>query len=143
MPTRRSSTPRARVLGGPSSSGQSTAGYVRRATATAAVAGYQAPQAAPVETLLPDRDLEAVSTPEPLYPPDAFRSGVEGWVEVDFTVTAEGTTRDVEVAAAHPGGVFDAAAVTAVANWTFRPRVVNGRPAPQRSSVTLRFSVEN
>jgi protein TonB len=139
-PTRRSSTARSRVLGGPASSGHPTAGYVQRATATTAVAASQAP---PVEAPLPDRDLEAVSMPEPLYPPGAFRAGVEGWVEVDFTVTAEGTTRDVEVAAAHPGEVFDDAAVAAVANWTFRPRVVNGRPVPQRSSVTLRFSVEN
>jgi len=142
-PTRRSSTARNRVFGGPASSGHPTAGYVQRATATTATTGSQAPPAAPVEAPLPDRDLEAVSTPEPLYPPAAFRAGVEGWVEVDFTVTTEGTTRDVEVAAAHPGEVFDAAAVAAVANWTFRPRVVNGRPAPQRSSVTLRFSVEN
>jgi len=142
-PTRRSPTPRSRVLGSPASSGHPTASYVRRATATTAVAGSQASLPAPVETPLPDRDLEAVSTPQPLYPPAAFRAGIEGWVEVDFTVTADGSTRDVEVAAAQPGEVFDAAAVAAVANWTFRPRVVNGRPVPQRSSVTLRFSVEN
>ena len=37
-------------------------------------------------TPLPDGDLEPVSTPDPAYPPVAFRNGVEGWVELDYTV---------------------------------------------------------
>ena len=90
---------------------------------------------------LPDSDLEPVSTPDPAYPPAAFRNGVEGWVEVDYTVTEQGTVRDIEVVSAEPGGVFDAAAVAAVAAWRYRPRVVNGRPVMQRSSVTLSFNV--
>jgi outer membrane biosynthesis protein TonB len=47
------------------------------------------------------------------------------------------------VVAAEPGGVFDAAATEAVAAWRYLPRVVNGRPVAQRTSVTLRFSVED
>jgi protein TonB len=89
------------------------------------------------------RDLEPVATPDPAYPPGAFRDGVEGWVEVEFTVTERGVTRDVQVVAAAPRGVFDAAAVEAVAAWKFRPRVVYGRPVAQRTSATLRFSVED
>jgi len=49
--------------------------------------------------------------------------------------------RDIAVVSAEPGGVFDAAAVAAVAAWRYRPRVVNGRPVMQRSSVTLSFNV--
>jgi len=89
------------------------------------------------------RDLEPVATPDPAYPPDAFRDGVEGWVEVEFTVTERGVTRDVQVVASEPRGVFDAAAVQAVAAWTYRPRVVYGRPVAQRSSVTLRFTIDD
>jgi outer membrane biosynthesis protein TonB len=37
--------------------------------------------------------------------------------------------------------VFDEAAVAAVAGWKYRPRVVNGRPVAQRTSVTLQFTV--
>jgi len=89
------------------------------------------------------RDLEPVATPDPAYPPDAFREGVEGWVEVEFTVTERGTTGDVQVVASEPRGVFDAAAVQAVAAWTYRPRLVYGRPVAQRSSVTLRFTIDD
>jgi protein TonB len=50
--------------------------------------------------------------------------------------------RDIQVVAAEPGGVFDAAASDAVATWRFRPRLVNGQPVSQRSTVTLRFDVD-
>jgi len=33
--------------------------------------------------------------------------------------------------------------VAAVAAWKFRPRVVNGQAVAQRTSVTLRFDVED
>ena len=92
---------------------------------------------------VPARDLEAVATPEPVYPPEAFRNRVEGWAEVEFTVNERGATGDIVVVAAEPRGVFDAAATDAVAAWRYLPRVVNGQPVPQRTSVTLRFNVED
>lgn len=92
---------------------------------------------------VPARDLEAVATPEPVYPPQAFRDRIEGWAEVEFTVSERGTTGDIVVVAAEPRGVFDAAATEAVAAWRYLPRVVNGQPVAQRTSVTLRFSVED
>jgi len=89
------------------------------------------------------RDLEPLATPEPVYPPEAFRAGIEGWVEVEYTVNERGNTGDIVVVAAEPSGVFDAAATGAVAAWRYRPRIVNGQPVAQRTSVTLRFSVED
>jgi len=89
------------------------------------------------------RDLEAVATPRPTYPPHAFRQGIEGWAEVEFTVTERGTTTDVAIVAAQPRGVFDDAAIAAVGNWKFRPRIVNGQPVAQRTSATLHFNVED
>ena len=43
---------------------------------------------------------------------------------------------------AEPADVFDAAAITAVRQWRFKPRVANGRAVAVRSSVTLRFDVD-
>jgi protein TonB len=97
--------------------------------------------AAPTPVALPARDLEAISTPDPHYPPAAFRSRIEGWVEIDYTVDESGATRDLAVVASSPEGVFDAAAMEAVASWRYRPRVLNGRPVRERASVTLRFNV--
>jgi protein TonB len=98
-------------------------------------------QARAPQTLLPDGDLLRIAAVEPAYPPEAFRNRVEGWAEVEFTVDESGTPREIAVTGAEPTGVFDAAAADAVAGWRYRPRVVNGRPVPQRTSVTLRFNV--
>ena len=62
-------------------------------------------------------------------------------MEVEYTVSELGTTRDVTVVAAAPRGIFEEAAVAAVAGWRYRPRVVNGRAVAERTAVTLQFSV--
>ena len=137
---------RPRVYGAPISSGLAVAGL-------AAADPVPPPTAAPI--LPPDladsgiepgimaRDLEALATPEPAYPQEALRDAVGGWVEVEFTVSERGTTGDIVIVAAEPRGVFDAVATGAVAAWRYRPRIVNGQPVAQRTSVTLRFSVED
>lgn len=137
---RRVPPPAPRYYAGPVAPSLPTAGYERRNPETDADTAV-APLAA--EPGVQQRDLEPVATPDPAYPPGAFRQGISGWVEVEYTVTAQGSTTDFAVVAAEPRGVFDAAATAAVAGWKYRPRVVNGRPVAQRTSVTLRFSVED
>jgi protein TonB len=131
-----------RTFGSPISSGHPTAGYVK--SPPAAEPSAQPEPITPIDATggLPDRDLQQLTATEPVYPLAALRNRVEGWVEVDFTVTEAGGVREIEVVAAEPRGVFDAAATAAIGQWRFQPRVVNGRPVPQRSSVTLRFNVE-
>jgi protein TonB len=87
--------------------------------------------------------LDRIATRDPVYPAQALRNGTKGWVELAFTVSANGTVRDIEIVAAEPRGVFDSAASDAVAAWRFRPRVVNGQPVAQRSTVTMRFDVDS
>jgi protein TonB len=131
-----------RTFGPPITSGHPTAGYAKPLPAPEPSA--QAESAMPIDAMgaLPDRDLEQLTATEPVYPPEALRERVEGWVEVDFTVTEAGAVREIEIVAAEPRGVFEEAATTAVGQWRFQPRVVNGQPVKQRSSVTLRFNVE-
>ena len=62
---------------------------------------------------------------------------------MDFTINERGVTRDIVVVASEPRGVFDDAAIAAVAAWKYRPRIVNGRPLAERSTVTLRFNVDD
>jgi TonB family protein len=87
--------------------------------------------------------LDRIATRDPVYPAQALRNGTKGWVELAFTVTSNGSVRDIEIVAAEPRGVFDSAASDAVAAWRFRPRVVNGQPVAQRSTVTMRFDVDS
>ena len=138
-PTRRQTRAPLRYQAGPVAPALPIAGDERRAPAATGSA------AAPVtvESGILQRDLEPVATPDPTYPPDAFRQGVAGWVEIEYTVNDRGTTTDIAVLAAEPRGVFDDAAVAAVADWKYRPRIVNGRPVAQRTSVTLHFNVEH
>src|SRR5512138_2458425 len=76
----------------------------------------------------------------PQYPSDALRKGIEGWVELAFTVMPNGTVDDVEVRNASPANVFDDAATRAVRQWRFEPVVRDGKTVPQRAMVRLRFA---
>lgn len=89
------------------------------------------------------RDPVPVSTPAPAYPRQAARRRIEGYVVVAFTVNALGETSDVSVIRAEPRGVFDNEARRAVASWTFRPALVNGKPTPKRIQQTLNFKLNN
>ncbi len=75
----------------------------------------------------------------PTYPPRARERGVEGWVELEFTVTKDGTTRDASIRAAEPTGIFDRAAMEAIRRWRYEPRVINGTIVDQRVEMRLRF----
>jgi protein TonB len=146
LPTSPSRSPRqtgSRSFGTPASSGHPVAGYTTSNPSEMTGAATAPALASSAVPSVQQRDLEPVAMPEPAYPQGALRQRVEGWVEVEFTVTERGSTRDVQVVASDPQGVFDAAAVAAVAAWTYRPRVVQGQPVAQRTAVTLRFSVEN
>jgi protein TonB len=145
-PVPRSAAPpgRSRTYGAPISSGHPVAGYAPSAPAPGPAPVAPDGSAEPGDDpAVQARDLEALVTPEPAYPPQALRDRVGGWVEVEFTVDERGITGDIVVVAAEPRGVFDAAAAGAVAAWRYLPRVVNGQPVAQRTSVTLRFSVED
>ena len=58
---------------------------------------------------------------EPQYPPEAARAGKTGFVEVEFSVTADGKVESVSVLNAKPSRNFEQAAVRAVKQWQFAP----------------------
>jgi TonB family protein len=118
--------------------------------------GYSSPQADTVR-----RDLEAalarsafmsdvinanqlalVKSVPPRYPANAERSGVEGWVELDFTVTDTGAVQDVTVAAAKPQGVFESAATAALLQWRYKPRVRDAKAVATRARIRIRFALD-
>ena len=86
--------------------------------------------------------IQIVSVP-PEYPLSAITKGIEGWVQVQFSITAAGTVRDPIVVASDPKSVFDAAALKAIARWRYNPRVVNGMPVERVGMQTvIRFNLE-
>jgi protein TonB len=64
---------------------------------------------------------------QPIYPRRALSRGVEGYVIVEFTVTKQGTTRDVIVVESS-SSMFDNAAIKAASKFKYKPRVVDGQP---------------
>jgi TonB family protein len=86
-------------------------------------------------------DLQLVKTVKPVYPVRAQANQTEGWVELDFTVTESGEVRDIAVHAANPPGVFDSAAVNALAQWRYKPVLKDAKPTAQRSRIRIRFTL--
>ena len=80
----------------------------------------------------------------PTYPSRASRRGTEGWVEVMFTITKTGATKDIEVVKEEPAGVFSRAAIKAIRKWKYKPQMVDGnvqeRPGVR---VMLKFELED
>jgi protein TonB len=73
-----------------------------------------------------DGDAIPLVRPNPDYPASAISREIEGWVQVQFSVTAAGTVRDAVVVESEPGTTFDEAALEAIARWRYNPRVVDG-----------------
>ena len=98
--------------------------------------------AAPVPSVVPEKDMRRTRFVAPDYPVRAREKGTQGWVDIEFTVNKDGTTSNGTVKAADPAGVFDRAALNAVARWRYEPRIVNGSVVEQRVSARLRFQLE-
>jgi protein TonB len=88
-----------------------------------------------------DRDVVPLVRVEPQYPMSAKQRGVEGWVELRFTITAAGTVADIVVTASVPGTVFNKSAVQAVSKWKYNPKIENGT-AVDRPGVRQRIKFE-
>ena len=63
----------------------------------------------------------------PVYPARALSRGLEGYVDMSFTVTTTGTVRD-PIVLFSTSGLFERAATRAVLKFKYKPRVVDGVP---------------
>lgn len=86
-----------------------------------------------------DADVVPLVRVSPQYPPRALQRGVEGWVQLRFTITAAGTVKDVEVVRAEPTTYFEEAAMNAVRKYKYKPKVVDGE-AVERPGVEIILS---
>src|SRR5690606_37080356 len=74
-----------------------------------------------------------------VYPREAQRAGIEGWVQIEFTIAPDGSTRDLRILDSEPAQVFDKAALDSVSKWRFEPILRNGERVAQRAAVQVRF----
>lgn len=78
----------------------------------------------------------------PVYPARALSRGLEGYVDMGFTVTTTGTVRD-PVVLFSTSSLFERAAVRAVLKFKYKPRVVDGIPVDVPNVKTrITFKIE-
>ena len=91
-----------------------------------------------------DGDVIPLVRIPPQYPQRAASRGVNGWVQLEFTITETGGVDDIVVIAAEPTGYFERAAERALARWKYKPKIVEGRPARRyNNQVVITFEMEN
>jgi TonB family protein len=88
-------------------------------------------------------DLTLLKQVRPIYPKKAETSRIQGWVELDFTVTPSGAVRDVAVHATDAPGVFENAAISALSQWRYKPILRDSLPTAQRARARIRFVLPN
>ena len=78
----------------------------------------------------------------PVYPARALSRGLEGYVDLSFTVTTAGTVRD-PVVIFSTSSLFERAATRAVLKFKYKPRVVDGVPVDVPNVKTrITFKIE-
>ena len=78
----------------------------------------------------------------PVYPARALSRGLEGYVDLAFTVTTAGTTKD-PVVIQSTSSLFERAAIRAVLKFKYKPRVVDGVPVDVPNVKTrITFKIE-
>jgi protein TonB len=95
------------------------------------------------DNIVPANTLTLIKSVAPSYPEGAARRALEGWVELDFTVAASGTVKNIAVRAANPAGVFDTAAESALSRWRYQPVMRDGNATDQRARIRIRFTLRN
>lgn len=94
-----------------------------------------------------DRSAEGDVVPlvriNPQYPRNAAMNQIEGYVEIEFTITETGSVRDPRVIDSKPPRIFDREAIRAILRWKFKPRVVNGEAVARRATQKIEFNLDD
>ena len=89
------------------------------------------------------REAKLLQRVAPEYPPEAERRGVEGSVDVSFTIDPDGKVTDVIVDHSEPSDIFDRAAASAVRRWRYEPKLMDGTPVEQHTQAHVVFKLDS
>jgi len=76
----------------------------------------------------------------PVYPQLARQARVQGTVILEATIAKDGSVRDARIVSGHP--LLTEAAIAAVAQWRYKPFILNGEPIEVITTVTVTFSLQ-
>jgi periplasmic protein TonB len=80
-----------------------------------------------------------LSRVQPIYPQLAITNRIQGTVHLNAVITSHGTLEELRVLSGLP--LLARAAREAVAQWKFRPYVLNGKPIEVQTEVIVNFSL--
>jgi protein TonB len=90
-----------------------------------------------------DRDTIPLVRVPPDYPQRAISRGLEGWVQVQFTITGTGSVKDAVVVKSS-SKIFEEAAIKSILRWRYNPKIENGVAVDRVGVQTIiRFTLEN
>jgi protein TonB len=141
-PTAPAATPETTAAAAPASTGAAARPAAGAPAATAAAAPPPVAAApAPAAPAGESHPAELVKSAAPEYPREAYIKHTEGWVEVEFTITPEGSVTNASVAGSNPPRVFNEAALRAVQRWSFKPKMENGKAVEERVKRRIEFKL--
>ena len=87
-----------------------------------------------------DGDVIPLVRIQPIYPRKAAMDRLEGWVEVEFTITETGSVTDVAVQG-YSDRIFVRPAVRSILKWKFKPRIEDGQALTRRATQIMEFKL--
>ena len=79
---------------------------------------------------------------EATYPKDAVIKGIEGFVEMRFSIDPEGKPQNIKIVKTQPKKMFERAAIEALKQWRYLPFVSSRRDhLPELLTVTIEFKL--
>jgi len=86
--------------------------------------------------------LKRLKEVSPRYPTDALNDRIEGWVDIDFTISPQGAPENLKVRDAKPRRLFDRAAINSLQQWRFEPIIEGGAPVTKKATLRVRFALK-
>ena len=90
---------------------------------------------------MPEQSLTRLNKLDVQYPTRALQSGVEGWVELAYTVGPDGAVSSVKVMNATPPRTFESSASKAVSRLRYQPVIQGGKAIAVGTQVRIVYRV--
>ncbi len=68
--------------------------------------------------------------------------GVEGWVDLEFTIGSDGVPKNIKVKTARPRRMFEDEAIASLKQWQFKPVMRNGEAVAAPAILRMMFQLK-
>jgi len=89
-----------------------------------------------------DGEIRTLFSFQPMYPAEAARNKIEGWVKVEFVVNELGRVSHAKIIDSKPKRVFDSSTLRALYKSKFQPKKINGKAVSQTAVQIIEFKLE-